>query len=93
MKQAEITYQRKSNITFSTIDDEIVLIHPDEGKYYSFNKIGSEIWKLLAHPITLNEIKHHLLQRFQVSEEQCVQEVTAFLKQLSEKKLIDVHYS
>lgn len=89
----EYLYKRKPNITFTEIDNEIVLVHPEEGKYYSFNKVGSVIWKLLENAVNIEQLKEKLMAQFNVSDEQCLQEVTAFLKQLSEKGLIDVYKS
>ncbi len=91
MSPEQILYKRKPNITFTEIDNEIVLVHPEEGKYYSFNKVGSVIWKLLEEVISVEQLKEKLMQQFSVSEEQCLQEVSDFLKQLSEKGLIDVY--
>lgn len=86
-------YVRKQNVTFSTIDDEVVLIHPESGNYFSFNKVGSYIWMCLENPISIEELEQRLMLKYSVSEAQCKKEVKEFLEELSEKKLIDVlHY-
>jgi|YNPMSStandDraft_1061717.scaffolds.fasta_scaffold00071_4 hypothetical protein len=83
-------YFRKPNITFSTIDDEVVLIHPENGNYYSFNKVGSYIWICLEKPINIEQLEQSLMLKYDVSKEQCKKEVEEFLNQLIEKNLIDV---
>ncbi len=83
-------YLRKSNITFSIIDEEVVLIHPESSNYYSFNKVGSYIWMCLETPMSIEQLEKKLLQKYDVSEEQCKKEVDYFLNELIEKKLLDV---
>ncbi len=82
--------RRKRELTFSQIDGDVVLIHPEDGKYYSFNKVGSFIWNCLDEYKTLDELVTLLLQHYEISEEQCILEVSGFLSQLSKKGLIDV---
>ncbi len=82
--------RRKQNITFSSIDGEVILIHPNDGKYYSFNKVGSFIWNSMEHYITFDELIEFLMAHYEITKEQCEKEVFNFLLQLDKKDLLDV---
>jgi hypothetical protein len=84
-------YVRKKNIIFSEIDGEVVLLHSESGKYFSFNKVGSHIWLALEKPLTIHQLKDILMQKYDVDEAKCLKEIEDFLNNLLEKKLIDVY--
>ncbi|PIV58384.1 MAG: PqqD family protein [Bacteroidetes bacterium CG02_land_8_20_14_3_00_31_25] len=81
-------YVRKKELLSSRMDNEIVMMHPESGKYFALNPVASRIWDLLETPHNLNELVEKLLKEFDVSEETCCKEVSAFLKEMSEKKLV-----
>lgn len=82
--------QRKANIAFTDIDHEIMLLHPELGRFFSFNKIGSTIWNLIQNPITVNELVKQLTSHFEVDADTCFSDVSSFLALLLEKKLIEI---
>lgn len=86
----ETFFQRQKDIVFSFIDQEIMLLNPNNGQYYSFNKVGAYIWKLLDKPITFKEIVITLENKFEVDKIKCEADTKKFLTSLLEKKLIEV---
>jgi hypothetical protein len=44
----------------TTVDDCVVLLGLEDGKYYSLNRTASEIWNLLETPAGLEDIKRGL---------------------------------
>jgi len=71
------------------MDDEIVMMHPESGKYFALNPVAARIWELLETPHNLQEIVSKLLTEFDVTPETCKAQVSDFLENISEKKLID----
>ena len=49
-------YQRNKNTVASKLDDELVMIDIDLGKYFSLNQVASSIWDCLDSPKTHDEI-------------------------------------
>ncbi len=72
-------YSRNEQIIDGELDDNQVMMHLEKGKYFGLNPVGKRIWQLIEQPKSFQEIKTVLLEEFEVSEAQCVQEAQAFL--------------
>ena len=81
---------RNPEIITSEIDDEIVMMSIDEGKYFGLNVIGSAIWEILEQPQAIEDIISSLLKRFDVSEEQCQAESFTFIEDMIDKKTLSI---
>jgi hypothetical protein len=66
------------------IDDELVMIHAETGKFFSIKNTALEIWNLLDTESELDAIRDELQRRFDVDPEACRVEVGAFADQLVE---------
>lgn len=87
----ENTVSRNSEkLLTNTLGDEIVMMDLDSGNYLNINPIGSKIWKILETPIKVKDLLQVLLNRFDVSEEQCREELFLFLHQLKSQGLITI---
>lgn len=84
------TFLRRKEVVFTYLDNEIMLLHPDTGKYYSFNKAGAYIWELLSEPITFKEIIASLLIKFEIEKSKCESDTQNFIQSLIEKKMIEM---
>ncbi len=82
-------FQRRKEVVFTYLDNEIMLLHPDTGKYYSFNKAGAYIWELLSEPITFEEIMASLLIKFDIEKSKCESDTQNFIQSLLEKNMIE----
>ena len=81
---------RKDELPSCQIDDEVVLLDINDGIYLGMNAIASSIWTLLKTPHSLAELCQKLMIDYDVSQQQCEQEVFSFLKQLENRDLIEV---
>ena len=72
-------YIRNQQIIYGELDNNQVMMHLEKGKYFGLNPIGKRIWELIEEPKSFSEIIQNLLSEFDVSEEQCSQEVKTFL--------------
>jgi hypothetical protein len=73
-------YNRNEQIIDGELDDNQVMMHIEKGKYFGLNPVGKRIWELIEQPRSFKEITAILLSEFNVSEEQCKQEVNEFLE-------------
>jgi hypothetical protein len=64
------------------IDGEIVLLHLDTGIYFGLNPVGAEIWNYIREEKSLEQIRDHLLSRYDVPRSRCETEVRALLGNL-----------
>ncbi len=82
------TLARNPEIISSKIDDEVVMMSIEEGKYFGLDSIGSIIWGLLDKPKSLKCIIPQLLKEFEVSEEECLQDCSSFILDMLDKKTL-----
>ncbi|MCZ2095291.1 MAG: lasso peptide biosynthesis PqqD family chaperone [Anaerolineae bacterium] len=88
--QLHNTVQRSPDPVSSEIDDDLVILSVERGRYYSTQVVGQRIWALLAAPIRVDQICDALLGEFEVERPICEQEVITFLSQLRQEGLIEV---
>ena len=90
MIKTESYIKRNKEIFASEIDDEVVMMNVDTGKYYGMDTVGSRIWELIAEEIQVREVINKLMEEYDVGEEQCEKDVLEFLNELYENKLVQV---
>lgn len=66
------------------IDDELVMIHAETGKFFSMKSTGLQIWNMLDSESELETIERELERLYEVDKDACRTEVRAFADQLVE---------
>ena len=74
----------------SNIGDEIVMMSIENSAYYGLDPIGSKIWEMITEPIQVSDLCAQLMQRFEVSEQDCQRDVLNFLNQMRNEDLLTV---
>jgi hypothetical protein len=82
------TISRTSDILFDRIDDEIVMLNMEKGRYHALDPIAGVIWEKIATPTKVSDLVAALTAEFDVSPEQCEQDVLAYLADLQERDLL-----
>ena len=77
-----------NNILSDVFGEEVVLVNLDSGMYYSLRGSATQIWIRLFNQYTLIEILADLIQIYQVTENQLVDDINLFVTQLLELKII-----
>jgi hypothetical protein len=72
------------------MDEELVMMDLETNNYYGLNKIGKDIWSFLELELSLEELCNKLTQKYEVSFEQCKNDITPFLEKLKELKIIEI---
>lgn len=88
--QLDSVVQRVPEPVSSEIDDDLVILSVERGRYYGTEIVGNRIWALLAEPIRVDAICEALLAEFEIERSVCEQEVRAFLGQLQDEGLVQV---
>ena len=80
---ASAILQRSDKATFEVVADEAILIHMENGEYFSLNKLGTEFWEMLdgASPITAHA--RAMASKYEVAD----QRVETDLLELSDRLL------
>jgi hypothetical protein len=93
MTTTSTRFLRSSNAVSREIGGEAVVIPICRGvgdmeAVYTFNSLGSELWKLLEHSCTEEEIVSWVTENYEVTAEQARTDVTAFLDDLQQVGLV-----
>ncbi|THE65156.1 PqqD family protein [Salinadaptatus halalkaliphilus] len=73
----------------TTIDGEAVTLQVESGTYYGFNEVASRIWELLQEPRTVGEITETILAEYDVSPDQCRQDVESTVAEMATADLVE----
>jgi hypothetical protein len=71
----------------TTVDEEVVVLSV---AYFGFNRIGTEIWNMLAEPRRVGHILDTLAQSHEVDRDTMTRDVNQFLQTLIERRLVRV---
>jgi hypothetical protein len=82
--------RRIDDVLDTEIDEQTVMMDIEKGSYLGLNRTGSRIWSLLAEAIAISELCDRLTAEFDVSREQCEQQVMDFLGSLLDRGLLQV---
>lgn len=88
MFKREMSFRLNDHTLVSNINNDLVFFDTDKGMYYGVNSIGVVLWEHIQQQKTLGELIATLLERFDVNEERCWQDVTKVLDQMIAKQLI-----
>ena len=81
--------RRSAELMEADINDELVALEPNQGTCFGFNSVATDIWRKLEQPMSFGDLKSQLLDEYDVSEEQCAQDLSALLDQMSDAQLIE----
>jgi len=84
-----IKYIRNRRTISGRLHDELVMMDPEQGKYFSLNPVATRIWDLLEQPVELTELCRSLAEEYEVNSETCQAEVTEWLDQMIKMGLIN----
>lgn len=81
---------RKKEIVAADMDGEMVLMSIENGKYYNLGKTGGVIWGLLEKAMSVDVIVEVLMERYDVTRQQCEEDVQSFLSDINKEGLLEV---
>lgn len=71
-------------------DGEPIIMSISAGKFFSFDKIGFEIWDALDQPVRVDQLVSDLAAKHNAPEDKVMPDVLKFLNELSDNDLISV---
>ncbi|MED3912181.1 lasso peptide biosynthesis PqqD family chaperone [Peribacillus simplex] len=87
LSKNKLITQNQGNIV-SDMDGELVMLSIEKGNYYNLGVLGGEIWSLIERPITISDLIDKLMSQYDVSQQECEEEVLSFLSDLYNEGLI-----
>jgi hypothetical protein len=71
------------------IGDELVALDVDRGNCFGFNEVATWVWRRLAEPATFEQLRDELLGEYEVSPDQCSNELQELLDDMAKRGLVD----
>ena len=67
-------YKMKANLVWEKVGDEIVVLDPEQGKYFSLNRSAGEILKFFEKTLTKEEFIKRLGAKYKDNEKMVVKD-------------------
>lgn len=83
-----VQYKRNEEIVSTEMDDSLMMMSVEEGKYFELNIISKRIWEILEFEKSIEEVINQLLLEFDISREVCTKDVVNHFEELETKKII-----
>lgn len=80
----------RDDVLTEQLDDERVFVDLESSEYFSSNRGGDVVWKMLAKTATIQDAYDGLLDAYDVEPEQLRRELDTFLGRLLEAGLIEL---
>ncbi len=80
--------RRASGVVGRTVDDEAVLIHPQQGKVRVLNSVGARVWELADGRRTVAELAAVIAGEYEVSLAQAESDALRFCTDLFGRGLL-----
>jgi Coenzyme PQQ synthesis protein D (PqqD) len=84
-------WKRDENWVGTLIEDSLVMVNIDTGKYVSLNSSANAIWEALEQPRSQSDIVNELMAAFDVDEVACTRSVTGILEKMRGLQLAAPH--
>lgn len=85
------TIQKNPDINYTTVDNDIIIMSPNDHGYYRLNTVGVKIWDLIeANPLSLKSIVEILQSTYKISKEQAFQDTNKFIETMVSKNIFCV---
>lgn len=81
-------FRLADNVSFTQVDDEMVLLELNSGRYFGLNNTGSEMLLALIDGDSLENCCRILADQYQVDAEQVQKDMEILLNQLIEQQLL-----
>jgi Coenzyme PQQ synthesis protein D (PqqD) len=81
-------WQRNPSLAWREIDDETVIISPDESVMHELNDTGSFLWRNIDGRRTAEDLAALLVEQYDVTQEAALADTLELLEELSTRKLL-----
>jgi hypothetical protein len=86
---SEPTYRRAVALLEAEIGDEIVALDRQAGHCFGFNPVASDVWRMLARPMSEAGLCRELSATYEVEPARCRSEVAELLARMMDLGLVD----
>ena len=81
-------YERAVQLLEADLGDELLTLDPKAGQCFGFNSVAASVWRRLAEPAAFDDLRRTLLDEFEVTDEQCTEELRELMQVLVDRGLV-----
>ena len=85
---AAVFWQKNPALAWREIDDETVIISPNDSVMHELNDTGSFLWKNIDGRKSAAELAELLVENYEVTPEIALSDTEALLQEMSSRKLV-----
>ncbi len=85
---SEFSWIANEDVTSSKIGDELALLDPKSGQYFTLNQTGSVVWQHLDRPRSMQDIVQIITEKFDIDPSVCESDIKELITQLNDAGLI-----
>ena len=75
-------------VCYTRINDEIIVLNPDDENFYHLNATAVDLWLSLETPKTISELTHLLAQKYLTAAIDYNQDIVEWVQDTAEKGLL-----
>jgi hypothetical protein len=84
-------YEKNSQVSVKTVDNEVFAFNRSNGVIHSFNGSGGFLMRLITEGRPFESLVAEMLKEYEVDEKTACEDIQAFLQELEEKGLVSIH--
>ena len=81
---------RCEQLVGSQVENELVMIDIESGRYYGLNPVATHIWEQLLSPVRIADLCTDLIERYAVDSALCERDVLNLLLQMNANSMVRV---
>ena len=85
---ASVFWQKNPALAWREIDDETIIISPNDSVMHELNDTGSFLWKNIDGRKSAAELAELLVENYEVTPEIALSDTEALLQEMSSRKLV-----
>lgn len=82
------TFIRATDSEAVELDQEWMILHPDQFTVTKINEVGGFCWSLLKEPQTVSAMAGHIAERYDIGSVEAEADIEAFLKHMQQIGMI-----
>ena len=88
--QPSFRVARSDAIIAAELDDSVVMMDVEKGRYYELDPVGARVWALAESGPRIAEVCEALVAEYEVAPDTCRDDLRAFLEELRRREVVRI---
>ena len=87
--EGDLKLKRSDDVVWRVIDNEVVLLTPNDVSLHALIGCGSRIWELIGEGIEFSDVVRCICEEYEVEPERACKDIIDFVKKLEAMHVIE----